>query len=214
MNLEKELKYLLDKRSYMKLMTSVRPFIREQIRQENYYFDTDKLELRKGRFGLRIRISNGKKAFVTFKAPAKFRASKVKSFKVRQEWETQIPLRMAKLILSRKKSILSLRIKPIQMLKKLASKVDLENIVHIGAVKTLRTVAASPDELNWEIDKFKMFKRKFYELEVETENPIETDRIVRYFLAMNHIPYIPSDKSKLGRFFDFWKKKRQPASVH
>ncbi len=214
MNLEKELKYLLDKRSYTKLINSVRPFIREQIRQDNCYFDTPNLILRKNRYGLRIRISNGRKAFVTFKAPAKFPSHSVRSFKVRQEWETQIPLSKAKLIVAGKVCITTLRIKPIQILKKHVKKEDLQKIFYIGAVKTLRTVAESPDELAWEIDKFKMFKKKFYELEVETENPRETDRMVRYFLAMNHISCIPSDKSKLGRFFEFWKKKRVATKSH
>ncbi len=207
MTLEKELKYLLDKRGYSKLITTIRPFIRGQIRQDNCYFDTDQLILRKHRCGLRIRVQNNRDAFVTLKLPCKSPSRQIRSYKVRHEWETRIPLRSARLIIAGKKSILTLRVKPIQILKKRMKKFDLESIRPLGAVRNLRTVAQSPDELEWEIDKFKMFKRKFYELEVETDDPKETDRVVRYFLALSHIPYLPSTKSKLGRFFEFWKKK-------
>ena len=41
------------------------------IRHVNYYFDDPKLRMRKKRFGLRIRIIDGDRAFVTLKQPAK-----------------------------------------------------------------------------------------------------------------------------------------------
>lgn len=204
--LEKELKYLLTKQGYAKLISVTRRHVREKIKHTNYYFDDPRLRLRKKKFGLRIRIQNGNKAFITLKEPAAFPTGKVPSLKVRHEWETEIPLKTAKAILAGKKQMADLKIKPIQILKRRFNNASLDKIAVLGSVKTLRTVVVCRNRVELEIDKFKMFNKKFYELEVETEKPAFADRTVRLLLRRHRIPYHPITKSKLGRFIEMWKK--------
>ena len=78
----------------------------------------------------------------------------------------------------------------------------------MGSVKTSRTFVLADKNTLLEIDKFKMFKKKFYELEVETHQPSQADKVVRALFKKHGIPYRPITKSKLGRFLDLWKKQK------
>lgn len=204
--LEKELKYFLDRDSYSALIRATRNKVVGTVRQTNIYFDDSSLRLRKQKIGLRIRIQDEVTATLTLKEPSGIRSKKVPKLKVRHEWESPIPLKTAKNLIKKKTSITSLSHTPIKMLKKRFPKEDLKKIGPLGSVKTLRTFVLAQRGVLLEIDKFKMFDKKFYELEVETHTPELADKVIREILKELHIPYRPITKSKLGRFLDLWKK--------
>jgi uncharacterized protein YjbK len=116
--LEKELKYLLKKQDYEKLIRALRKRTLATIKQTNFYFDNSDLSLRKKKIGLRIRLENNGKCTLTLKEPAKVKTPSVPSLKVRHEWESPLKLSLSKEITNGQLSISSLKIKPISILKK------------------------------------------------------------------------------------------------
>ncbi|MFM8268763.1 MAG: CYTH domain-containing protein [Pseudomonadota bacterium] len=207
--LEKELKYFLTKRDYERLVRSSRKEIIKLVKQVNIYFDDASLRLRKKRIGLRVRIENERNCTLNVKEPSKIRSTKVPKLKVRHEWEVGLPFALAKKLIKGHVSISSLNKKPIQVLKEHFSEEELKKIVPLGSVKTSRTYVKTDRNILLEIDKFKMFEQKFYELEVETEEPVLADKVVRTLLKKQKIPYRPITKSKLGRFLELWKKENR-----
>jgi uncharacterized protein YjbK len=205
------LKYFLTRRDYDRLLKACRPHIDKKIHHTNYYFDNDRLKLRKRRFGLRIRLLDKRKAVLTLKFPAKGRAgrSSVKSLKIRHEFEEPIRMQAAKAIIKGKRQVTELKILPIKVLKKAFPRNHLDFIYPLGAVETVRTIAKLPKSIEIELDRFQMFGKRFYELEVETEKPKSADKAVRNLLRENKIPYHPITKSKLGRFLELWKRSQQ-----
>jgi len=206
--LEKELKYLLTKKEYDALMRACRQDILKSVDQTNFYFDNQSLQLRKKRIGLRVRIENASKCTLTVKEPSKLRSTKLPKLKIRKEWESRLSLATAKSLVKGKTSIASLNSKPIRVLKNHFSKEQLKKVSPLGSVKTSRTFVMADHKTLLEIDKYKMFKKKFYELEVETHQPVIADAVVRSLLKKHGISYRPITKSKLGRFLDLWKKQR------
>jgi len=204
--LEKELKYLLTKKDYDALLRASKKRIVKSIKQVNIYFDDNSLRLRKKRIGLRVRIENEQKCTLTLKEPSKLRSKKVPKLKIRHEWECSLPHTLAKKVIKGKTPIGSLKRIPITILNHHFSESQIEKIIPLGAVKTLRTFVKADQGVLLEIDKFKMFGQKFYELEVETHDPVLADKTVRSLLKKLKIPCRPITKSKLGRFLDLWKK--------
>lgn len=207
--LEKELKYFLTKQDYQKLLVACKKHVGHTVRQTNFYFDDPSLQLRKKRIGFRIRLLDRKRAVVTLKHPAKGITPKVPSLKIRHEYEEEIPLKTAKAVLKGKKHILDVDANPVRVLKTFFPKAYLRRIKPLGSVDTLRTFVRPRPRLELELDRFKMFNLKFYELEVETTNPHAADKQVRALLQKCGIPYLPTTKSKLGRFIDEWKRINQ-----
>lgn len=205
--LEKELKYYLTRQDYQKLLGAWEKKIRYSVHHTNYYFDDAKLRLRKKRFGLRIRILDGKKAVVTLKHPAKGPVADVPSLKIRHEYEEEIPYKTAKLVIKGKKKLIDVDATPVRVLRSMFPKSYLTKVRPLGSVETVRTIVQAPKKLELELDRFKMFNQKFYELEVETSNPRRADRTVRVLFEKHGIPYLPITKSKLGRFIENWKRK-------
>src|SRR3989338_11072524 len=91
--LEKELKYQLTKKSYLRLSYFLKEDTVKVIDQENYYFDTKKLFLNKNKIGIRIRVLNHKRAELTLKYSLKRKSKGPKGFKVR--WESTVPVSLA-----------------------------------------------------------------------------------------------------------------------
>lgn len=207
--LEKELKYFLNKKHYDRLLRALRKQVVKSVKQVNIYFDDPSLRLRKKRIGLRVRIENAEKCTLTVKEPSKIRSIKVPKLKVRHEWETDLPFPLAKKLIKGKVLIGTLNKKPIQVLKSHFSEKDLKTITPLGSVKTSRTYVRTENNVLLEIDKFRMFEQKFYELEVETHDPVLADTVVRTLFKKHKVPYRPITKSKLGRFLDLWKKERR-----
>jgi len=207
--IEKELKYYLTKTQYEKLIKSSRPDQIRTIKQINYYFDDSLLRLRKRKLGLRIRLEDGQIGTLTLKEPAGKLHPKLRKLKIRYEWESPISIATARSVIKHKKPIASLNKKPIRILKKHFSDKELSGLKTLGNIKTTRTLICLSKDLTIEIDKYKMFNQKFYELEVESHYPEEADRHVRIFLKKHRIPYRPISQSKLGRFIECWKKKNR-----
>ncbi|NBX76223.1 MAG: CYTH domain-containing protein, partial [Proteobacteria bacterium] len=138
--LEKELKYFLTKQDYDKLLRASRKDILKTLKQLNIYFDDNALRLRKKRIGLRVRIENQEKCTLTLKEPSNIRSKKVPKLKVRHEWESALPLSLAKQVIKGKAPIGSLKRKPIEVLKHHFSDNQIKKIMPLGAVKTVRTL--------------------------------------------------------------------------
>lgn len=204
--LEKELKYLLKRQEYEKLIRVSRKRILTKIKQTNIYFDDSSLRLRKNKIGLRVRLENGKDCTLTLKEPSKLKSKKVPSLKVRHEWESRLPLSLAKELINGKVFIGSVNKKPISILRKRIPIKQLSKIRALGAIQTVRTLVQADKDTVLEIDKYTIFQKRFYELEVETQTPEKTDRLVRHLFSKHGISCRPITKSKLGRFLDLWKK--------
>lgn len=206
-NIEKELKYALTKREYQKLLKACRRRVQRQDHHLNCYFDDSKLRLRKQRYGLRVRIVNGKHAYITLKHPARPGKKTVRSLKVRKEYEEPIPYKTAKSVIKGKKRVADLRSIPIRILKHHISREAVQRVRPLGTIRTVRTlVRTNGGSIELEIDKFKLFGHTFYELEVETFRPKRADLVVRALFRQNRITYHPITKSKLGRFLEEWKR--------
>lgn len=204
--LEKELKYSLSKEDYDTLIKATRKRVVKTVKQSNVYFDDSALRLRKKKIGLRVRLEDGGLATLTLKEPAKSSSKRLPKLKIRHEWESRLNLDLAKDLIKGKTAICSLHHKPILILRSHFNSKTLEGILPLGTVKTTRTLVRADKRVLLEIDKFKMFNKKFYELEVETHQPVLADQVVRNLLKKHGIAYLPITKSKLGRFLEFWKK--------
>lgn len=207
--LEKELKYELRKSDYAKLLRVVRSRRPNAHKLRNYYFDDQQLRLRKKRYALRIRIVDGKHCFFTLKYPAKQPKNAPRSFKVRVEHEVPISKALANRILAKGLHITDVDVLPMRLLKKAFPKSLLSKIGPLGLVECTRTVVPLEKWLELEIDRCKIYNKKFYELEVETSQPLRVDKAVRIFLKANGIPYHPIARSKFARFVQEWKKRHR-----
>lgn len=205
--LEKELKYELRKSDYSRLLKAVRSHRPAAKEMKNYYFDDSQLRLRKKRYALRIRVVDGKKFFFTLKYPAKQAKTGPRAFKVRVEHEVPISRTLAMKIINREQKIIDLNVLPVRILKRAFPKNILSKIGPLGMVQCRRTVVPLEKWLELEIDRCKIYNKKFYEVEVETSNPIRVDKAIRVFLKEHGIPYHPIARSKFARFVSEWKKR-------
>ena len=114
---ETELKYSLTKADYDRLKKHLQKKPHKTQSQTNYYFDTLQLDLKKGHVGLRIRTVGKKTAILTVKFPKTPPKKGPRSLKVRYEFEEEIPVKIAKLIIQGKLNITELDISPIRVLK-------------------------------------------------------------------------------------------------
>jgi uncharacterized protein YjbK len=200
--MERELRYQLSSDGYRRIVRAFRSEIVGTRHLKNYYFDDPKLSLRRKRVSLRIRtIEGSRKAVVTLKyPPPKKHRTGPRALKVRYEFETTIPFRKAKAILSRKERINSLNIRPIRVLKRLVGKNRLPYITSVGSLSTIRSLLPLPFIGLVEIDRCSVFGKRFYELEVETDSAIPTDHRLRAWLTYCDLHPIPAPMSKSARF--------------
>jgi uncharacterized protein YjbK len=200
----------LSKRNYSRLVKLLKPQILKNLQLVNYYFDDPELSLRKGKFGLRIRLVDGKQFFFTLKYPAKTTGQEKlpRALKIRHEHEVRIPTRTAKLLLKGDLQVMDLDVQPIRILRRHFPKGSLEKVRYLGMIHTKRTVVPLKSKLELEIDSFGLFGKRFYELEVETSQPKKADKMIRVLFKEYKIPYLPLSRSKLGRFIQEWKKRQ------
>lgn len=208
MALEKELKYFLDRKGYTKLMRICRTQIRKRDRLTNYYFDDEKLGLRKRRYGFRLRTNGGKDAKLTLKYPKQGAGRGPAGFKVRHEFEEKISLPTAQKLLKGRISLSQIDASPVRILRRHFSEDYLDRVKLLGSLKTTRTIAKLAGKFEMEIDRCEMFGKKFYELELETTAPVAGDKAVRALLEKHDIPCVPVAESKLSRFLDEWSRRR------
>ena len=208
--LEKELKYELSKSDYLKLIRVLKPKSKKRLQLTNYYFDDSSLTLRKKKYALRIRIShNGTKETVLFtlKYPGKQPKNAPRALKVRVEHEVLINRDVAKRILNKRGRISDVDLAPMRILRRHFTKSELSKVRPLGLIQTRRTVVPLPGKLELEIDRCKVFDKKFYEVEVETSSPRRADREIKILLESHGIPYLPITRSKFARFLGEWKRR-------
>jgi len=206
MPVEQELKYKLKQKDYRRLRDYLKPRMLRIERHTNYYFDTSHLELREDGIGLRIRMLDRTKAILTLKYKKKT-TEVFEGYRSRFEFETQIPLKNAKDIIAGKKAIGSLNSDPIKRLKKLVIGDTVDHLELLGSLKNQRILFRFGKHHTLELDRSNMFDKTFYELEIETEHPKETDKAVRRLLKAQEIEIKPGNRSKLGQFVREWKKR-------
>lgn len=207
--IEKELKYELNRAQYQKLLRELKPQREKRLRLVNYYFDDPNLRLRKKRYALRIRIIDGKTVYFTLKYPGKTPHKGPRSLKVRYEHEIKIPMNLAKSLLKGRKHITDVDLGPLRILRKHLGKGILSKVGPLGLIECRRTVFTLPRNPSFEleIDRCKIFNKKFYEVEVETNRPTRADKLIRELLDDVGIPYHPITRSKFGRFIEEWKRR-------
>ncbi|MFM8314986.1 MAG: CYTH domain-containing protein [Deltaproteobacteria bacterium] len=203
-SIETELKYSLTKTEYARLEKHLNRFPHKTQAQTNYYFDTPSLALRKLRGGLRIRTVGRQKAILTLKLPKTPPKKGPSSLKVRYEFEEEIPIKVARQIINEQHSLEDLKASPIKVLKSKISNRHLSQLHVLGSITNKRIGYRYSKDLFLELDRYCLFDQVFYELEVETDIPEETDLKIRKILKNLKIAFRPSKISKLQRFFIEW----------
>ena len=199
MAIEKELKYSLDRASYQLLFKTFDSDSSKE-EHENTYFDTPDLELREKGIGLRIRITDKKSATLTLKCNAQT-TKRIKGYKVREEYNSELDLKTAKDIIAGKETLSSLKNTALDKLVEKTSPNIVGTLQAFGTLKNKRLKYRLTKELLLELDKSSVPGETFYELEVETSHPREVDEQIRQFLKSKEIPVNPSNLSKVGRLF-------------
>lgn len=204
--LEKELKYNLTRTGYLRLLKKFGTRNAKRHRLATHYFEHPKLLLRARGIGFRVRIANGTDAFLTLKHPPRRRKKGLAAYRIRHEYEETIPLRDARALVSGRKRLPDLESMPIDILREIIPASSFDKLTVIGAMFMTRTKVRLDKGTLLEIDRYRIFGRNFYELEIETNKPKATDARVRTILAELKIPYEPSRQSKLARFLEEWRK--------
>lgn len=206
---ERELKYELNKQDYTRLLQLFKPISLPPQKLVSYYFDAPNLPLRHRKFGLRVRIIDGKRAFLTLKHPATHRSHGApKGFKIRREEQVCIPLTVARALIRKRRKITKLGLSPVRSLRRVFPNGDLDKVSPLGSMKMERTLVPLNIGLQLEIDHFRVYRKHFYELEIETDRPMRTQKVLRSFLRPHHIPLKPLNRSKLECFLKAWEKRR------
>jgi len=204
--LETELKYKLSPPEYYLLLRHFKSHPRKKVRQANYYFDTNQLILKAHRIGLRLRASGEKKATLTIKFPHHSSKIRMKGLKIRKEIETRISDRLFNAILEGEKRISD--VAAVKALRQFLTEKELHNLTLLGKLETTRTTVLLSPHFDLEIDRCKVFKRRFYEAEVETSRPRQADRLIRKLFKQCKIAYRPYERSKMERFYVEWTRRK------
>ncbi len=201
--MEKELKFALSNRSYLKLLALCKSTKGKF--QSNTYFDDSSRSLRRGKAGLRIRIENSQTAFLTLKAavPETAKGTAI-GWHQRQEWETELPKKKATAVLSGRQSIASLGNPPMKALQKLFPKLELKTLRAIGTLHTLR-LHLPIGKFKGELDLWTVHDRTFYELEVEATDLSQALSAVKRLFKSHGIPLRPRTTTKLAALFRYGK---------
>lgn len=203
--LEKELKYNLTRTGYLRLLKKFERRASKRLRLATHYFEHPKLLLRARGIGFRVRIADGTSAFLTLKHPPRRRQEGLAAYRIRHEYEEEIPLQDARALISGRKHLLDLKSMPIDILREIVPHSSFDRLAIIGAMFMTRTKVRLDKSTLLEIDRYRIFGKNFYELEIETNKPKTTDARVRVVLAELKIPYEPSRQSKLARFLEEWR---------
>ena len=205
--IESELKYALSHDEYRRLLAHF-PRVKPQV-QTNYYFDNPNgWPIRRSGGGLRIRLTEGRRATVTWKGPALKRPKGPRSLKVRTELEAEIPLATARKVIGGKRALTSLPIPPARAVAALVPLEALDGVVCLGSLANQRSTVRY-QRLLLEIDKTRCFQGTTYELEVETSAPVEAARLVRGLFRILKIRYRPRETSKLAFFLRAYRARRR-----
>ena len=206
--IEKEIKFMLTKTDYEKLLTYLQEkgFKTTSINIENHYFDTDKLELLNTGVALRIRKLESVWIF-TYKCRIKGKLYEQRrdGVLINEEIEEVIDEEIAKKILNGEKDIWSLEFPFLERLKnelKSENKNWWKDVASIGFMKVLRTkTTLVPYNIPWEIDKIEYGNGDMeYELESETDNLELAESLIYNIFSRIKIVPNPAKAPKIVRF--------------
>jgi uncharacterized protein YjbK len=198
--LEKELKYRLTREEHARLLRSLRRRGIARAHSLTTYLDTPDQRLRRLGIGLRVREADSRKAFLTLKRRAQAIRGAPRAYRVREEYECSLPPALARDLARGKTALSGVKLEPVRVLRRLVPDAVVARIAPMGTMKMSRVKAALAPGFVAELDRFSVFGRKFYELEMETEDAATADRLIREQLKRLRIPYRPASLSKLGRF--------------
>jgi uncharacterized protein YjbK len=204
--LEKELKYALSAKAYARLIATMAGSRSKTVSQHNVYFDDARKSLRRKRFGLRVRLIDGKTAKMALKFPAGPQASRTAGYKVRHEIESAVSARVARALVAGRAQIATVNTAPVRYLRTVFSPQVLRDLIPFADLRTERTMVPFRSGLKLEIDRCVAFGKVFYELEIETETPVTTDRAIRKQLEKLEIRCRPLRRSKLARVFSLLRQ--------
>jgi len=202
MPLEIELKYALSKTQYTHLLAYLRTWIVRRQHIENFYIDDSKLTLRRSRIGLRLRRVDKTKYFLTLKFdPKNPPHRRTRGLSVRHEIEETMNGPLARRFLS-DFSGRALPRRFVRWLLRLCPSLDLKELGILGKLSLFRVIHELPAVGIIELDKGSLGGENFYELEIETSKPHETQRRLHLLLKKLGMKPRPSQKSKLARFLE------------
>ncbi len=205
--MEKELKFGLTKKAY-DILFNLSDTSRAKV-QENTYFDTADHALRREGSGLRVRVENSKKAFLTLKKNVASTEQKARAGRhERQEWETQISLKQALGFCQTPNRIAQSKAAPARKLRTFFESAELTHLRRVGTVHTLR-VPLKMGRFEAELDLWTVHGKIFYELELESRNPDTAEKGVLAFFKKWGIAARPRRSTKLAALFHGEKKKRR-----
>lgn len=191
---EIELKYCLTETEYRRLRRQVKG---KTSRFTNTFFDTPELALKKAGIGCRIRRVSDGPAYFTVKHGGGTR----KGVHSRIEIESGVsPAKAARLVRGAS-PLASLRgTEQISTLERLVGKKVVEALRPLGSLATSRTKFRFSG-LVGELDRCRLGRSFFHELEVESQAPAAADKKARALLETLGIPARPDPTTKLARFF-------------
>ncbi len=198
--MENELKFGLLPEHFHKLRRRAKGPGRKQI---NAYFEAPGNTLKKRGIGLRIRLEDGKRAFLTVKAPSGEKHKR--GWHQRQEWESALPVSKAKALMAGRLEWASLKAAPISALRKIFPGLDFKSLRPLGQLKTDRFDLRIGAWL-CELDRWSVGSHRFYELELETDHLAVAEKEVRRYLRELSIPVRPRSTTKLAILFKLQKR--------
>ena len=89
--------------------------------------------------GFRVRIADGTSAFLTLKHPPQRKEKGLAAYRIRHEYEEEIPLRDARALIAGRKSLVDLKSMPIEILKENIPSAWLNKLEVLGAMYMTRT---------------------------------------------------------------------------
>lgn len=193
-NIEKEVKILVDEKYYNNLRKAAEKLMGVESRQINYYFDTDKYDLYNNFLMLRIREKNDK-YILTLKVVKKF------SGNIRTADEIELPVK--------RNDIQKLMDNPSEFISYYPeigktilqnAKITFNRLLYKGSMTTWR-MRFPFNNLYFELDKNEYLGVLDYELECEIQDDHSME-IVKKFLCENRIPSQDRIKGKYERFVE------------
>ena len=189
---------LLDEGNYSRLLGHL-GVTGKEIRQENYFFDTDRLDLGRAGWALRIRIENDIAA-VTAKGPA---SENPDSLAIRPETTVPLPIRRAARFINRGFQLQELPPSLREHLHGYAGNDILKSLLQFANLRTTVDYPTGVDTLALEVDQTIFADKSIdYELEVELAGIEEYDRVMAVLAALFNkiaIPIVVQKESKFAR---------------
>lgn len=192
--IEQELKLLLDLDGFNCILHNQKN-TEKTLKQTNYYFDTNTLELQSSGITLRIREEN-EEVILCFKS----KISKT-LFVTSQEVEQKVSHEILNHCIANPVVIISLFPENIQELLK--SKFINEKLEFLGSLKNTRHCLSLVENFTFELDHSELPNGEHsYELEVEGVTRQEDCEFIMNLLRENDINFLLNDKSKYERFLE------------